>query len=88
MPSEAVTTRGVSFTPPPADLLPSIKAAIDTAVATIPSGKRVAAVSVFNRNGANAAIVGRVGERWEVYSWIGKKWDADLDYGVAVRWSR
>lgn len=77
--------KGVAFEPPPAEHLPSIKTAIDTAIATLPPGKRVALVSVFNQSGANAAFVAKVGGAWEVYSWVGKRWGADLEYGASVR---
>lgn len=84
----APSSSGVAFTAPPTEHLPSIKVAIDQALATLPPDKTVALVSVLNERGANAAVVGRVAGGWEVYGYIGKDWGADLRYGAAVRWSR
>lgn len=76
---------GVQFAVPPADLLPSISAAIDAAVRAIPPGKRGALVAVANERGANAAVVAKVGGAWEVQAWVGKQWDAGTTYGAALR---
>ncbi len=80
------TLPGVAFTTPPADLQPSIQRAIADAVASIPPGKSGALVGLVNERGANAAIVAKLGQAWEVQAWIGKTWTGGaVQYGGVVR---
>lgn len=88
MPDDAQPSlRGVAFTAPPVAHLPSIRAALDQAIATLPPNRQIALISVLNERGANAAVVGRLEGGWEVYGYIGKEWAGSLQYGAAVRWS-
>lgn len=76
---------GVAFNAPPEEQMPSIRAALDRAVAELPEGANGALVGVATPRGANAAIVARSGNRWQVAAWIGKTWDApQVDGGVRV----
>jgi len=82
---------GVALNPPPTFLLPSIGAAIDKAVAGIPSGKNGALVGIVTPVGANLAIVHRIGESFAVTAWIGRSWGPKVDgqnpfdYGAECR---
>jgi hypothetical protein len=70
-------------------LLPSITAAVDKAVAAIPSDKTGALVTIFTPAGANLAIAQRVGDHVKVTAWIGRKWgpaqgEQPWEYGAAA----
>lgn len=76
---------GVAFRPPPVDLQESLQRAIADAVASIPPGKTGALVALVNEQGANAAVVARLGSAWEVQVWVGKSWKGSAEYGAALR---
>lgn len=76
---------GVAFNAPPEEQLPSIRAALDRAIAELPAGANGALVGVATPRGANAAIVARTEHGWQVAAWIGKTWmTPQVDGGVRV----
>lgn len=83
MPANAVL-----FTPPPATLVPDLRASINHALAALEPGEHGALVLVGTKDGDavkfNAAVVARVGDGWAVQAWIGKTWGQSVDGGVSV----
>jgi len=77
-------TNGVATMVPPADLLPSITAAITKACTAIPPGRNAALVAVADQRGANVAAVQRVNDHVTVVAWLGKSWGKPLEGGASV----
>lgn len=79
------TAPGVAYVPPPSMLFGPIRQAIDKAVAEIEPTKRGALVAVANEEGANAAVVAKIGSVWTVQAWVGKTWKGSTNYGATVK---
>jgi hypothetical protein len=79
---------GVVFAPPPAKLIPDLRASINTALAALAPGERGALVLVGTTTPDgpkfNAAVVAKVGDGWAVQSWIGKSWGEKVEGGATV----
>ena len=75
---------------PPEYLLPSITEAVNKAVASIPSDKSGALVTIFTPKGANLCVAEKMGDHVKVTAWIGRTWgpkepDAEpWSYGAAA----
>ena len=76
---------GVLFNAPPNNLLPSISKSIADAIAQLPPGANGAVVGIATEKGANAAVVAKVRDGWEIQAWIGKKWVGPVEGGGSVR---
>ena len=80
---------GVAFQPPPADLMPSINAAISAAVATLPEGKSGGLVALYSVNpdgtrNANAALIQKFDTGpfdFRVMGFVGKTWPKEQATG-------
>lgn len=77
--------KGVAFSAPGPELVPSITASIRRAVESLPAGSRGAIVGVATQDGVNAAIVARFDHGWDVQAWVGKRWAGPLEAGVQVQ---
>jgi len=75
---------GVSFTEPPAEILPSVMAAVHEAIGKLSPEARGAMIGVVNTHGANAVVVAKLGHGWETQVWVGKSWGGPLDYGANI----
>lgn len=82
--------RGVQFNSPPPHLLGDVNAAIASAIdraeaqlAAHPE-KHTAIVAVADLTGANAALVVKVDNTWEVKAYIGKEWKGPLSAGAEL----
>jgi hypothetical protein len=75
---------GVKMIPPPERLIPDLHASMKRAIDTLPPGQRGAIVAVGTERGVNAAVVAKVGDGWQVQSWIGKEWGGAVQGGAAV----
>lgn len=78
---------------PDSAIAASIKRQVAEATALIPEGHTVAMVGIATKRGMNLALVARKeSERWgdvNVSAWIGKTgWDAPIDRGVSLMWSK
>ena len=74
---------------PPEYALPSITAAVNKAVAAIPSDKTGALVTIFTPKGANLCLAQRAGDHVKITAWVGKTWapapgEANWEYGAAA----
>jgi hypothetical protein len=75
---------GVSFTEPPAEIFPSVMAAVHEAIGQLSPDARGAMIGVVNTHGANAVVVAKLTYGFEVQAWIGKSWSGPMDYGANV----
>lgn len=78
------TGKGVAFNAPPEDLVPSIRASLDKAIATLPPGANGALVGIATERGVNAAVVAKGDHGWQVSAWIGKTWSGPVEAGARV----
>jgi len=75
---------GVSFTEPPAEIFPSVMAAVHEAIGKLSPEARGAMIGVVNTHGANAVVVAKMPHGWAVQAFIGKSWSGPVDYGANV----
>ena len=86
----AGATNGVAMMPPGSSILSSVKSAVSEACKEIPADKHVALVAVTSTvNGevrSNLALAARVGDTFEVKTWVAKTWkkDSALEWGAQV----
>lgn len=77
---------GVSFTPPPADVLPAVNGSISAALASLKPGSKGAIVAIATQTGVNAAVVSVLPDGFTVHAYIGKQWgQPGATFGAAIR---
>ena len=79
--------KGVEFNAPPAPILGAMLRQIDAQIALLPADANGAVVAVATEAGINAAIVHRVGSRFQVAGFIGKRWSTPVEGGASVKFS-
>ncbi len=77
--------KGVAFSSPPPKLMASATRAVEALTKGLPVGTTGAVVGVATDAGVNAAIVHRVGNRFQVGAWVGKDWGSKVTAGGVVR---
>jgi hypothetical protein len=74
---------GVAYVPPPPELIPSIRASLDKAVAALSPGAKGGffGIATYTPDGTvkvNAALVTVLPQHWTVDLWVGKSWGTAL----------
>jgi hypothetical protein len=76
-------------TVPPQSVHQSIKDQCDAALKGVKEGKTMAILNVKTGAGVNLAIAHKLGEHFEIVSYIGKSgWQKPMEDGVSVAFSR
>lgn len=88
IPEEFVSVSGVQMTPPPAELLPSITAAVNNAASSLQEGERGRLVWIAQKVGSqksvNAVMVNKVNDHVQLVHWFGKTWGTPISAGLAA----
>lgn len=76
---------GVQYTPPPLEVLPSITAAVNTALANMDDDAKAALIGLGTDKGVNGAFLLKTDSGWNVALWIGKDWrEPGVEWGAGV----